>query len=363
MSCFSGAKTNSMEKLAVIAKILDLQPIEGADRIERATVLGWHVIVMKGLYQVNDLAVMVFPDAYAPKKFVDSSCVDGGKTRIRTIKMRGQYSAGLVLPLSVLNEELFKKGEQPRFLWLEGEEVSAYLDIEKWVAPADESLNGETKGDFPTHILRKTDEFNFRNEPQAIEEARTSDVFKLAEFVATLKCDGSSGTYILKNGQFYVCGRNKEFKESASNSFWKAAVKYNIEDVLRAQPTELALQGELCGPGIQKNPLKLDSLTFLVFQIRDVTNHAWYDWDKTVEFCNAHGIPHVPEITRFVFSASAPSIEDLQELANNTKYDYGRADAEGVVIRPVTPIRSQALQQDWWSLKVMNQPYDSKKGR
>lgn len=351
-----------MEKLAVIAKVLELAPIEGADRIERASILGWHVVVKKGIHKVDDLVVMIFPDSYAPKRYVDDTYVGEDKTRIKTVKMRGQYSAGLVLPLYELTQAALSSSNTPPEDWLEGMEVSVWLNVEKWVAPASASVGGETKGDFPTNILRKTDELNFRVEPQALEEARTSDKFANVEFVATLKCDGSSGTFILKNDEFRVCGRNKEFVESPGNSFWNIAKKYKIEEMLRAAPVEMAIQGEACGPGIQKNPLKLDELTFLVFQIRDVTNHKWFTWDQVKDICNTHGIPHVPEITRFVFTKSAPSIDDLQELANNTKYDNGRANAEGIVIRPVTPIKSAALQQDWWSLKVMNQPYDAKKG-
>jgi hypothetical protein len=190
----------------------------------------------------------------------------------------------------------------------------------------------------------------------------TSENFANAEFVATLKCDGSSVTFIFKNGEFRVCGRNKEFTEAPGNSFWKIAKKYKIENMLRAAPVEMAIQGEACGPGIQKNPLKLDELTFLVYQIRDVTNHVWFDWDQTKQICNTHGIPHVPEVARFTMRKSVPSNEDLQDMANDAKYDNGRANAEGIVIRPVSPIRSAALQKDWWSLKVMNQPYDAKKG-
>jgi RNA ligase (TIGR02306 family) len=351
-----------MEKLAVIAKVLELAPIEGADRIERATVLGWHTVVKKGLHRVGDLAVIIFPDSYAYKSYVDATYIGSQeKTRIKTVKMRGQYSAGLVLPVSEVYSAAERKG-LPSKVWEEGEEVSALLDVEKWVAPANESLSGITKGDFPTNILRKTDELNFRSEPQALEEARTSENFANAEFVATLKCDGSSGTFIFKNGEFRVCGRNKEFTEAPGNSFWKIAKKYKIEDMLRAAPVEMAIQGEACGPGIQKNPLKLDELTFLVYQIRDVTNHVWFDWDQTKQICNTHGIPHVPEVARFTMRKSVPSNEDLQDMANDAKYDNGRANAEGIVIRPVSPIRSAALQKDWWSLKVMNQPYDAKKG-
>ena len=350
-----------MEKLAVIAKVLELTPIEGADRIERATVLGWHVVVRKGLHKVGNLVAMIFPDSYAPKQFIDENYVGEEKVRIKTVKMRGQYSAGLILPVSEVYAAAERKG-LPSKVWEQDEEVSALLDVEKWVAPVSASLGGETKGDFPTNILRKTDEYNFRSEPQALEEAWTSDKFTNALFVATLKCDGSSGTFIYKDGEFRVCGRNKEFIENEGNSFWKIAKKYKIEEMLKAAPVEMAIQGEACGPGIQKNPLKLDELTFLVFQIRDVTNHKWFDWDQVKQICTTHGIPHVPEVSRFVMRNNAPSIEDLQEMANNAKYDHGRANAEGIVIRPVTPIRSVVLQQDWWSLKVMNQPYDAKKG-
>ena len=352
-----------MEKLAVVAKVLELAPIEGADRIERATVLGWHTVVKKGIHKVGDLVVMIFPDSYAPKRYVDETYVGDDKTRIRTVKMRGQYSAGLVLPLYELTQAALTSTDTPPEDWQEGMEVSVWLNVEKWVAPVSASLAGETKGDFPTNILRKTDEYNFRSEPQALEEAWTSDKFTNALFVATLKCDGSSGTFIYKNGEFRVCGRNKEFIEAEGNSFWKIAKKYKIEEMLKAAPVEMAIQGEACGPGIQKNPLKLDELTFLVFQIRDVTNHKWFDWDQVKQICNTHGIPHVPEVSRFVMRNHVPSIEDLQEMANDATYDNGRAHAEGIVIRPVTPIRSVVLQQDWWSLKVMNQPYDAKKGR
>jgi len=351
-----------MEKLAVIAKVLELAPIEGADRIDRASVLGWHTVVKKGLHKVGDLVVMIFPDSYAYKSYVDETYVGEEKTRIKTLKMRGQYSAGLVLPVSEVYAAAERKG-LPSKVWEEGEEVSVLLDVEKWVAPVRASLGGETKGDFPTNIVRKTDELNFRSEPQALEEARTSEKFASVEFVATLKCDGSSGTFIFKNGEFRVCGRNKEFVENEGNSFWRIARKYKIEEMLRAAPLEMALQGEVCGPGIQGNPMKLSELTFFVFQLRDVTNHVWFNWDRVKSICTTHGIPHVPEITRFMFGTTSPSIDDLQELANNTKYDTGRAPAEGVVIRPVVPIKSVVLQQDWWSLKVMNQPYDMKKGR
>ena len=142
-----------MEKYAVIAKILELTPIEGADRIETATVLGWKVVTQKHLYNVGDLAVMIFPDTLVPKKFLDGAYQGEEKVRLKTVKLRGQYSAGLLIPITILGKNFDKN-------FKEGDEISELLGVEKWVAPASTSIGGDIAGDFPTAIISKTDELN-----------------------------------------------------------------------------------------------------------------------------------------------------------------------------------------------------------
>jgi RNA ligase (TIGR02306 family) len=339
-----------MEKYAVVAKILELNPIEGADRIETATVLGWKVVSQKHLYRVGDLAVLVFPDTLVPKKFLDGAYQGNDKVRLKTVKLKGQYSAGLLLPMTVVGDS-----------FAEGDEVSELLGIEKWVAPASAAIAGDSVGSFPAGIISKTDELNARSEPNALNEARMSN-FNNIDFVATLKCDGSSGTFIAKDGEFRVCSRNLELKETEGNAFWQIARKYDIRQKLLKFGDNFALQGEVCGPGIQGNPMKLKELTFFAFLMKDIKNDKWLSWDTLVAFCEVNQIPHVEELASFKFTEKYPTMEDLQEMANNAKYDYGRTNAEGIVIRPVSPVRSRVLQKSWWSLKVMNQPYDMKKG-
>lgn len=343
-----------MEKLAVLTRILNLQPIDGADRIETASVLGWQVVTKKGIHCVGDLVVMIFPDSLIPKKYLDASYTGEEKVRLKTVKLKGQYSAGLLLPISEL--------PQTGGTFSEGAEVSTLLGVEKYVSSTGVSLSGDIKGNFPSVIISRTDEYNFRNEPSAIEEALQSVHFKDKEFIATLKCDGSSGTFIYKDGKFRVCSRNLELLESENNVFWQVAKKYKLEEALSFGGAEYAIQGEVCGPGIQGNPMKLDSLTFFAFLLRDVRNYTWFDWDYTRMFCNTHNITLVEEIGRFNLDSLEPDIYDkLQDMANNAKYDHGRTNAEGIVIRTVEPVKSEALQKSWWSLKVMNQPYDMKK--
>lgn len=338
-----------MEKYAVVAKILELTPIDGADRIETATVLGWKVVTQKHLYNAGDLAVMVFPDTLVPKKFLDGAYQGNDKVRLKTVKMRGQYSAGLLLPITVVGSS-----------FEEGDEVSELLGIEKWVAPAAGSLGGDVAGNFPTAIISKTDEFNARSEPNALNEARLSP-FTEVEFVATIKCDGSSGTFIAKDGEFRVCSRNLELKETEGNAFWQVARKYALHEKLLKFGDNIALQGEVCGPGIQGNPMKLKELTFFAFLMKDIKYDKWLSWPTLKGFCEEYKIPHVEEMAVFKFTETYPTLDDLQEMANNAKYDHGRTNAEGIVIRPVSPMKSRVLQKTWWSLKVMNQPYDMKK--
>jgi len=57
-----------MRKLASIQKIKSLSSIEGADAIEKATVLGWQLVVKKGEFQVGDLAVYCEIDSLLPDR-------------------------------------------------------------------------------------------------------------------------------------------------------------------------------------------------------------------------------------------------------------------------------------------------------
>lgn len=347
-----------MEKLAVVSRVLTIQPIEGADKIERATVLGWQVVVRKGLYEVGDKVVIIFPDTLIPKRYLDESYQGDEKVRLKTVKLKGQYSAGLLLPVQSLKDIANISSD---VLFEDGAEVSVALGVEKWVAPVNLSLAGDIKDNFPTGIVSKTDELNFRSEPEALLEAKEDSRFQNQDFVVTLKCDGSSGTFIFKDGEFRVCSRNFELKETVGNIFWQVARKYKLEEALSFGGAELAIQGEVCGPGIQGNPMKLEELTFFAFLLKDTKYGNWKDWDFTRMFCELHNIPTVPTLHRFNV-LDFPSEEGLQKMANDAKYDNGRANAEGVVIRPVLPIRSTFMQKSWWSLKVMNQPYDMKKG-
>jgi len=339
-------------KLTQIVKILDIQPIEGADRIERARVLAWDVVVMKGLHKVGDLVCFIFPDTLVPKKFLDSSYEGDEKVRLKTIKLRGQYSAGLILPLEEIKKYVFPVQE--------GDDVAEFLKIEKYEKEIPAQLAGMALGSFPSFIVPKTDEDNYRSNPDTVEEMKALGD---EEVYLTVKLDGSSSAYISSDEGIRVCSRNLELKRDEDNTFWQVAEKYKIEDFFKeyfnTHKIHLAIQGEVYGNGIQKNPMGVSGINLGIFLVKDTTNNQWWSWDDVVQLCiESNYFQCVEEIGRM--KAKDLDFDELQKIADNLKYPNGKP-AEGIVVRPVKPIPSNTLGKSWMSLKVMSQPYDTKK--
>ena len=90
-----------MRKLASIQKIMNLQPIAQADAIEKATVLGWQLVVKKEEFKVGDLVVYCEIDSLMPHR-TEFEFLKPRGMRVRTIRLRGQISQGICFPLSIL---------------------------------------------------------------------------------------------------------------------------------------------------------------------------------------------------------------------------------------------------------------------
>ena len=117
-----------MRKLASIQKIVDIQPIEGADKIERLTVLGWHIVASKTEnHKVGDLVAYIEPDSQVPAIPMFEFLKDR-KYIVKTIKLRKQISQGLVIPL----RELEKNFNIDISKLKEGDDITELLGIKKY---------------------------------------------------------------------------------------------------------------------------------------------------------------------------------------------------------------------------------------
>jgi len=161
-------------KLATIEKILDIQPIKNADKIEVATVRGWKVVVKKNEFKVGDWCIYIEIDSVLPPK-PEFEFLANSKYRIKTRKMRNQISQGIVFPLSILPHKM-------PFL-SEGTDVTDILQITKYEPPIPAQLSGISKGSFPSHSV-KTDEERIQNLVENYEE------LKKETYIETEKLDG-----------------------------------------------------------------------------------------------------------------------------------------------------------------------------
>jgi RNA ligase (TIGR02306 family) len=235
---------NTDRKLASVVKIVDIQPIVGADAIMVASVKGWKVVVKKDEYKVGDLAVYYEIDSFLPVRpqfefLRKSSFKRMGSTegfRLKTIKLRGQISQGLLTPIPADISD-------PK----EGDDLTEALGIVKYEPPIPAQLAGKIKGTFPSFIP-KTDEIRIQNFES---EVGFSPVGERA--YVTEKLDGTSFTCYFNNGVFGVCGRNWELSETDDNSLWRMAKVLELKDKMTKHGKNIALQGELVGAGINGN--------------------------------------------------------------------------------------------------------------
>jgi RNA ligase (TIGR02306 family) len=237
-------------KLATIQKISKISPIENAESISVASVLGWKVVVRKDEFNEGELVVYCEIDSIMPQR-PEFEFLKDRKYRIRTIKLRGQISQGICFPPSILPDGTLIE---------EGEDVTDILGVEKYIYQIPAHLSGIIKGEYPS-FMPKTDETRI----QVLQDVLTRH--KGTRCYVSEKVDGSSITFYFRNGEFGVCSRNLELKESPENTIWKIARELKIEEKLREYGKNIALQGEIIGNGIQKNPLKLETTKILFFNM------------------------------------------------------------------------------------------------
>lgn len=260
-----------MRKLASIQQILDIQPIPNADAIEVVTVLGWKVVAKKGEFKIGDLCFYFEIDSFLPIReefeFLRKSCykkmADGSEGfRLRTVKLRGQVSQGLALPINTFFKESYKVGT--------GDDATEMLGVTKYEPPMPAELNGIAKGLFPSFI-QKTDQERIQN-----LWAEYKQKYDDLDFEVTYKLDGTSCTFYHNNGEVGVCSRNLELQFNSDSTQGRIEAKYNIFDKLKKFGKNIALQGELIGEGIQGNPEKLLGQHFYIFDVYDIDEQRYF---------------------------------------------------------------------------------------
>ena len=341
-----------MRKLASIQRIWKIEPIEGADRIELAYVLGWQCVVNKDQFKPMDLAVYFEIDSFLPIRpefeFMRSSSyrktdIMGEGFRLRTMKFRGQISQGLLLPIEQFHEI-------PINVEL-GQDVTDILGVKKWEIEEKATTGGTVIGTLPVDVPH-TDETRVQAEPDLIGD------FAGLEYYISTKMDGSSHSVSLDEDGFHVTGHNYEYKDDGKSAFYNLVKREDIEDRMRRFYKEnglrvLTIQGELCAPGIQQNRLRLTRPEWYVFTIREDGKRVGLK--RMQEICEAMGLQLVPvEEIGTDLPSKYPTVEALLERADG-EYPKG-GKKEGIVIRPTEPVYCERISA-LLSMKVVSNKY------
>lgn len=357
-----------MRKLASIQRILSLNPIPEADNIEVATILGWHVVVQKGLYKVGDLVVYVEVDSILPEK-PEFEFMRPRKFKVKTVKLRGQISQGIVFPLSILPLYSGKQSD-----YREDADVTEALEITKYEPELPANMRGMARSKYRYKYPALPDTFyriarmlmtdkafkkylliasgtTFPDFIPKTDETRVQVLQPLLSkhkgalcYVAE-KLDGSSITCYLKDGEFGVCSRNVDLKDELGNVFWDTVHAMDIEAKMRSycNDSNWAIQGELIGEGIQGNKLKIKGHTIRFFNVFDIDMQEYLGLDGLTCAIFAMGLETVP-----IISADHTLTDDIDYYVQSAEGKSAlcpAAEREGIVIRPVYEFEEQDVSR------------------
>lgn len=332
-----------MRKLATIRRVAEVRPIEGADAIEHVRVDGWWVVGKKGEFKVDELVTYLEIDSWVPTEL--APFLSKGKQpreyngvkgeRLKTVKLRGAISQGLLLPIPA------EFNDPTQFT--EGLDVTELLGIQKWEPPIPAQLRGKIAGTFPSW-LRKTDQERIQNCFRDVEPL-FEDRWAIEE-----KLDGSSMTVGYRKGEFIldkdgqpipeetvICSRNLSLKlDDEGNTFVRVAKESGVLDALKAYGRNLGISGELCGEGIQGNKYNIKGHKWFVFDILDVDTGKYLGFtERNIALFYLSQLGAQLETVPYIISQNlrGETVNSLLEMAEAKSVLNAKSEREGLVFK------------------------------
>lgn len=366
-----------MRDLASIQKIESLTPIDGKDKIELARIQGWDVIVQKGAFKVGDLVVYVQYDTVLPDKpefeFLRKRCWNSRYNghRIRNMSMGGVFSQGIVFPLDILPAGTYKEGQNVTNIigvvrYAPEEFVSQTPPNSKqppiyrllmrytWFRKLFGGTWKEKKGKFPENI-KKTDEGNVQVVFGRMPKDHTWTITEKIEGQSVTLSVESIKIGFFKKRDYKVFSRNTFVGEGNSN-WGYISKKYNLRKKLLSEKTNYTIQGEIAGPGIQKNIYDFGDKELFVFSIIETDTGKKLDYTEMKSLCNKWGVSIVPVLTEHY---TLPKTSDgIVKMSNGITVVGNRKGQkrEGVVLRseqdPNLSFKARSPEYlMWWDKK------------
>jgi len=334
-------------KLATIREVKEVRDIPGADKIQLAIVDGWECVIKRGEAKSGDQVIYIEIDSILPEK-PEFEFLRVRSFRIKTIKLRGQISQGLVLPLSYLAGKKYKLGDdvteemgikkydpelaQEREITLSKpkSKIGKWLMKFEWYRNWKRRRIASSRGAFPSWIS-KTDETRIQNLVKDFNRV----IEQKTKFFVTEKLDSQSfTTYIDNHNITGICSRNMGVSKKESSNYSQVFNNYGIEKMLleikkSLKAKNVVIQGEICGPGIQGNKYKFQKLQLFVFNF--IVDGKIKNYTEMQTVLLPKGLQLVPLLAEnFELLPTIPDMVNYSKGMSVVKTDQKR---EGVVIR------------------------------
>lgn len=350
-----------MRKLASLKVVQEVTPIEKADSLELVRVGGWKCVAKIGEFKPGDVAVYFEVDSLLPLDNPLFAFLAGRNeytveekqySRLRTMKMRGQLSQGLAIPLksfefcdeleSLIADEVFDLGITANTFVEFGQDALDNFDLTEklGILKYEKTSKGEFVGTktgasnpFP-HFIPKTDQ-------ERVQNINLNRALEGLTFEETMKMEGSSITVWVNDDGVGVASRNLTVQEplffihEPDNSFTRAVVLHKVDVKLLAYKARtgrnIALQGELMGPGIQGNIEQFEDLNIFFFDVFDIATGKYLLPTDRREVIAELGLTHAPVLDTLVAFPVDVSVDEILFLAEGPS--VVAKQREGVVFK------------------------------
>lgn len=345
-----------MRKLVHIEKIKEIIPINGADKIELVKLLDWQCIAKKGEFNIGDLAAYHEIDSLCPDK-PEYEFLRNRNFKVKTIKMKGEFSQGLALPLSIL----------PSGKYSEGQDITDICGVVHCDKESQENIESRKLKEPQSKVLKLLMKSNlFRKTylklfvtkkkdawPSFLEHTDEENIQAIfskvkieygdCSFYVTEKIDYQSATFFssnetklflgipFKSKTFGVCSKMIWKKTPDNSLWWKNARKFGIQDSLMSEKDCYVIQGESGDLSVQKNKYGIKESDFWVFTVKNTTKDKVLSLEEMEDFCSSHGLKTVPVLDRDF--RLPKTVKELIEYSSGKSVLNNKVDREGVVIR------------------------------
>lgn len=358
-----------MRQLASIQKIVDIKPIEGADKIEQISILGWNCVAKKGDFNIGELVCYFEIDSILSEEILKKANLwDKDKNKgmlgrksgqvLTTRKFKGSIAQGLILPFQILLSPDIKISEGMDLTEiLKIEKYEKYVEADNIPGAANRKRSWQYKlaqkfkpaifflskyipwfekfigtgGPFP-HFITKTDQTRIQN------LTREWHVLSEFDYEVTEKMEGTSSTYFYHNGDYGVCSRNLRLSNSIENHFGIIQKKHDIFKKLKKYKKNIAIQGEIIGPSIQGNYYNLPEHELKIFDIFLIDEQRYALPHERTDILMELGFTfdNCAPILDISFCPANKTIDEILLIADEKSKINLKFNREGIVFKSLT---------------------------